>query len=391
MPQRRAVVAGSRTFPGAGLAPNPGSLIAQIEGIFESIVESIIRKEELTINFERLCFPGRSQKEATKFTRVLLILQLSHDALVSNEILTKRHIFYQNQELFGTQARVDELVDCLALTLGVGREDLNIVATSKGLVAGQATVHLKDGTSIDASYNRIGSSIPLSTTIASVNTSNIKWILVIEKDAVFRSLVSTEFWRTSAAGLGLLVTGKGYPDLLTWSFLHIVQRNNPNVPILVLVDYDPDGVNILRCYRWGLSRLPSPKYLKAHWIGIKARHVLESRNLQPVQSAPERITHQEQAYSSRGGDSAGDSISSISCREPSAQLSVRDRQLVRGTLRRIQAIITTDESSQEVAEMRYELQKMLMLGVKAEIQWLDDGGNLTGWLEQEIILCLGPE
>ncbi|CAG9951650.1 unnamed protein product [Clonostachys rosea f. rosea IK726] len=131
MPQRRAVVAGSRTFPGAGLAPEPGSLIAQIEGIFESIVESIIRKEELTINF---------------------------------------------------------------------------VATSKGLVAGQATVHLKDGTSIDASYNRIGSSIPLSTTIASVNTSNIKWILVIEKDAVFRSLVSTEFWRTSAAGLGLLVT-----------------------------------------------------------------------------------------------------------------------------------------------------------------------------------------
>ncbi|KAK7209040.1 hypothetical protein V2G26_016218 [Clonostachys chloroleuca] len=314
MPQRWAVAAGSRTFPGAGLAPNPGSLIAQIEGIFESI--------------ERLCFPGRSQNEATKFTRVLLILQLSHDALVSNEILTKRHIFYQNQELFGTQARVDELVDCLALTLGIGREDLNIVATSKGLVAGQATVYLKD---------------------------------VIEKDAVFRSLVSTQFWRTSAAGLGLLVTGKGYPDLLTWSFLHIIQRSNPNVPILVLVDYDPDGVNILRCYRWGLSRLPSPTYLKAHWIGIKTRHILGSRNSQPVQSYLERITHQEQAHSSRGGDSVGDSISSTSCREPSAQLSVRDRQL-------------------EVAEMRHELQKMLMLGVKAEIQWLDDGGvSQDGW------------
>ncbi|CAG9979537.1 unnamed protein product [Clonostachys byssicola] len=209
--------------------------------------------------------------------------------------------------------------------------------------------------------------------------------------AVFRSLVSTQFWRTSAAGLGLLVTGKGYPDLLTWSFLHIIQRSNPNVPILVLVDYDPDGVNILRCYRWGLSRLPSPKYLKAHWIGIKTRHILGSHNSQPVQSSLERITHQEQAHSSRGGDSVGDSISSTSCREPSAQLSVRDRQLVRGTLRRIQSIVTTDDSSQEVAEMRYELQKMLMLGVKAEIQWLDDGGSLTGWLEREIILCLGPE
>lgn len=61
MPQRWAVAAGSRTFPGAGLAPNPGSLIAQIEGIFESIVESIIRKEELTINF--ICDPRRGTGE----------------------------------------------------------------------------------------------------------------------------------------------------------------------------------------------------------------------------------------------------------------------------------------------------------------------------------------
>lgn len=38
-----------------------------------------------------------------------------------------RHIYYQHQELFEKQAKVDELVDCLALTLGVNREDLNIV------------------------------------------------------------------------------------------------------------------------------------------------------------------------------------------------------------------------------------------------------------------------
>lgn len=61
--------------------------------------------------------------------QVLLILQLSHDALVSDEILTKRHIYYQHQELFGSQARLDELVDCVALTLRARREDLNVVCS----------------------------------------------------------------------------------------------------------------------------------------------------------------------------------------------------------------------------------------------------------------------
>ncbi|VUC34047.1 unnamed protein product [Clonostachys rosea] len=61
MPQRGTVVAGSRSFSGTGLAPNSGGLIAQIESIFDSIVESIIRKEELAINF--ICDPRRGTGE----------------------------------------------------------------------------------------------------------------------------------------------------------------------------------------------------------------------------------------------------------------------------------------------------------------------------------------
>ena len=37
------------------------------------------------------------------------------------------HVFYQHQDLFETQRNVDELVDDLALSLGVHRDDLNIV------------------------------------------------------------------------------------------------------------------------------------------------------------------------------------------------------------------------------------------------------------------------
>lgn len=72
----------------------------------------------------------------------MTILQLAHSAVVSGNIFTKRyfncaasnfkliplrHIFYQNKELFGTQRAVDELVDDIAATLCVNRDDLNIV------------------------------------------------------------------------------------------------------------------------------------------------------------------------------------------------------------------------------------------------------------------------
>jgi meiotic recombination protein SPO11 len=70
---------------------------------------------------------------------------------VAEEILTKRHIFYQHQELFGSQRRVDELVDCLALTLDTRRDNLNIVAASKGVIAGPLTIRLQDETVLDAS------------------------------------------------------------------------------------------------------------------------------------------------------------------------------------------------------------------------------------------------
>jgi hypothetical protein len=38
-----------------------------------------------------------------------------------------RNIYYQNPDLFKSQSAVDDMVDNLAFTLGVGREDLNIV------------------------------------------------------------------------------------------------------------------------------------------------------------------------------------------------------------------------------------------------------------------------
>lgn len=104
-----------------GLGVVVGSVVARIETILEAIADSLAACQQLSIalsrrgshrrasetRLEHVCFPGRTVQEARKFgkffatsqilhdlivhsARILLILQLSHDALVSGTILTKR-------------------------------------------------------------------------------------------------------------------------------------------------------------------------------------------------------------------------------------------------------------------------------------------------------------
>lgn len=73
---------------------------------------------------------------------MMRIMELSREALVAGRLISKRYvgsfnlehhpdearnIYYQNPDLFKSQSNVDELVDDLAFTLGVGRNALHIV------------------------------------------------------------------------------------------------------------------------------------------------------------------------------------------------------------------------------------------------------------------------
>ncbi|KAF4447350.1 hypothetical protein F53441_9114 [Fusarium austroafricanum] len=366
--------------------PNAGTVVTRIEDILAQIIDALSAGQELSIAFtprrsshraasaqpEQVHFPGRNQQEAIKFTRILLILQLSHDALVAGTILTKRHIFYQHQHLFDKQNQVDELVDDIAFTLGISRGDLNIVAASKGILAGPLIIHLHDGSTLNPCSGDLGVAIPAVQSISGVDTHGLKWILVVEKDAVFRSLCSSQFWRTSLFGPGVLVTAKGYPDLTTRSFLNFVHEWHPHLPILGLLDYDPDGVKILRCYRYGSDRLSHEADLGTQalqWLGIKSTHLLRDyANAFPASSGPPSQSYQV-------------SITSTLCRDPITYLNVRERSVAISTLKKI-ANSLPDEI--EVSEMRRELQLMIALGVKAEIEWLDESGDLCSWLDGEI-------
>lgn len=128
------------------------------------------------------------------------ILEIIHDALAADTIVTKRDIYYRHPDLFVKQAVVDRYVDDLACTFGVSRTLLNVVcllhlfeylatvliglksAAAKGLIAGNFTIQRRDGSQINGLKDREGLLIPNLHNSDTIDMSNVRWILVVEKE-----------------------------------------------------------------------------------------------------------------------------------------------------------------------------------------------------------------
>ena len=68
--------------------------------------------------------------------RVAYLASISHEHIRERRILTKRDLYYMCRPLFNTPTAVDRALSCLSNCTKVCRNDLNIVAAPKGLVAG---------------------------------------------------------------------------------------------------------------------------------------------------------------------------------------------------------------------------------------------------------------
>ncbi|ORY72153.1 Spo11/DNA topoisomerase VI subunit A [Pseudomassariella vexata] len=361
----------------------PAAIIAKIEGILEDIVDALSLNRVLMIplrsrqsgNEVMIRFPSDRIAGAKKFTALLQILHCIHEALVSGRIVTKRNIYYHNPDLFCSQAYVDQLVDDIAFTFGVGRDALNVRAASKGLVAG--------GNFDIIGQDHHGVPIPHTSSLDGVDFHSSRWILVIEKEATFRSLVASRYFELSAAGPGILITAKGYPDLATRQFLHLVQSSYPHIPIHALVDFDPDGLAIMRTYKHGSRSLDHEENVTLpglYWLGVKSSDVLDpQRHL--AASPLQQLSQQS------GNMPPSCQLSASSNVHPPNQLNMEtlctltsnDRKKAVNLLRSL-----NNQHDQDTEEMMLtrELQLMLMLNKKAEIQALDD--SMTAWLNEHL-------
>ena len=126
------------------------------------------------------------------------------------------------------------------------------------------------------------------------------------------------------------------------------------MPVFGLVDCDPDGINILKCYLYGSKNLAQEhgcNMPEIKWIGLKAEDVV-----------PLRHTN-----------------------ETSIQLTVRDRAIALSMLESDEWRDDSGEILPSLRECAIELQRLLMLGRKAEIQILDEmEGGIYAWLTKRL-------
>ena len=96
-----------------------------------------------------------------------------------------------------------------------------------------------------------------------------RYILVVEKDAVFTYLCGQRLWDSLPC---VLVTGCGYPSLSVRALVKtLVTQLGKDLPILGLFDYNPHGVQILLTYKFGSTRMGLEAHTHAvdiKWLGL---------------------------------------------------------------------------------------------------------------------------
>ncbi|KAI1813777.1 Spo11/DNA topoisomerase VI subunit A [Poronia punctata] len=360
------------------------TVIDKIEAVLSNVMASLadLRVMEISMRSrstgkeQTVQFPASTETEAKRFTAILLILHLSYENLVAGTVITKRAIYYQNTDLFGSQRYVDNLVNDIAFSFGVGRDALNIVAASKGLLAGPISLKMGTGSILDCNSDGSQGTLLPQGPIVDYNVGPTKWVLVIEKEATFRGLVASSFHNRAMAGPGVLVTAKGYPDLATRRFLHALATKFLRIPVLALMDFNPHGMRIMLTYKNGSESLRHEEDITTNrlaWIGPKSNDIFPYLHRNWTTDKANRSSLHHMDIHPIGGTSS---------------LSANDRKLA---IHLLDTLTTSTEShiteEDESSDLGYigELQAMLFLNIKAEIQAVDEAGDLTRWLNDALV------
>ena len=187
----------------------------------------------------------------------------------------KRTIPGTQENTVEDQSESDPVLEDIEAALDTLREKLNLKADRKGYLAG--SIKIVDGEdTIDAS--KMGSSgwaIPSNVEPEVINFKDCtaKFVLVIEKDAVWQRLNEDKFWRKHNC---LILTGKGQPARGCRRLINRLHKEM-KLPVYVLCDSDVWGFYIYSVIKQGSinlsflsDRLGTPE---ARYIGLTTQDV----------------------------------------------------------------------------------------------------------------------
>nr|QDO16279.1 meiotic recombination protein SPO11 [Lingulodinium polyedra] len=207
-----------------------------------------------------------------RLARLFGALDMVHQLNVSGRSATQRELFYRvaangDGSLFSKQADMDRAIRDAVGALLIGRPHLGVLTSEKGLVAG-ALRFCDPCTSAASNATHGTSGVAISEAMLSDDATGLKvesahCVLVVEKDSFFQHLLQG---RLLASLPLVLITGRGYPDVLTRRLLQRLHRTAPHLPQVYLGDYDPHGVSIFLLYR---ASCPSLQWLGMHEADVR--------------------------------------------------------------------------------------------------------------------------
>jgi len=219
---------------------------------------------------------------AKKFLQTLEIAKVSKNLLNAGKHASLRDVFYMakrtiqssNINIVDEQPESDGAIEDLELITDCSREQLNINANKMGSVAGNVTIEDAGDTINWAKLGSGGWSIPSNVEDIEFKSVKAKYVIYMEKQAVWERLHEDKFWEKQNC---LIVTSQGQT---TRGIRRILQRlsQEHELPIYVLADFDPWGFYIYSVLKFGsinLAHMSGTMTLQnARFLGITADDAL---------------------------------------------------------------------------------------------------------------------
>src|SRR3989344_8320466 len=222
-----------------------------------------------------------------KFLQTVEVASICKNLLEAQKHASLRDVFYMAKRtipntkinVVDDQKETDKAVEDLELITDFSRECLHVNANKMGSVAGKVVIE-DSGDTID--WSRLGSggwSIPSNVEEITFKKVEAKYVVYMEKAAVWERLHEDRFWAKQNC---IIMSSQGQT---TRGIRRLLQRlsNEHDLPILVLTDFDSWGHYIYSVIKFGsisLAHMAEEMAIpNAKFLGIRA-HDIEKYGLQ---------------------------------------------------------------------------------------------------------------
>ncbi|XP_030372271.1 meiotic recombination protein W68 [Scaptodrosophila lebanonensis] len=273
------------------MSAEKSELLDKVEQIVLHLVKSLISQQDGTLKVPNLPITAsddgsplyrnvayKKSNSRHRFCLVVFVFAEVHRLLINGGSCTARGLYYRNVQLIRTQLHIVRAKIDVCRMLNSVPSHLGILSATKGLMAGDIKLFLGNGDILDCSVYCGPISLPSDLEIVEHIDTQAEFVLIVEKESVFQSLLDHNVFDTFGSKF-ILLTGKGYPDVSTRCIVHKLAVEY-NLPSYILVDADPFGIDIMLVYQNGsqtlsfISNCISTPMIR--WIGL---HPSEIANL----------------------------------------------------------------------------------------------------------------